>query len=543
MIIAGFPVFRVMFFALPLVYMLLYAPYGFGSHDTGFILGSSWQFFSGAIPYADIISVRPPTSYIFHSIVFFANPDLSVIIDRAIFYIEVAIYSYLAVSLLAMKFEYGSKSFIYFLSCVSFIITSHTFSPMGWHTVDGIFFSMSGIYILLTRKNNIYIILGSALLVIGALSKQSFFLIPFMTLGYIFLQREYKKLSYAFVTMFLFVGLFFYYLDANNALGHFVEQITGTTKLDDLLRIGVASYFKEYKSIVYIALPPLFVSGLISKFRGVSISSTYFYSLLYWILMFNLYSYIKNDTFMSPTHNYADVLFIFSCCVVFVKSYTTKDEKYYLVILLLTLAWSAALSWGYPTVILFSAPMIFILASSIYNEFHEVTYKALSLVLIMFAFFTYYVGYQTPYNLDHAVSRSELTHDMGEVFPRLKYIKADQKTYLEYQELKALIATTNGEFTVLPAATLIHFLSNTLNPIGVDWVMNAEVNYQYDAIIRKLELKHPVVFVRKGEITKDGKFGSNISLYIREHWLKVREAKFYDTYVFKPIPLSKEKNL
>ena len=55
--------FKAIFLLLPFLYALLFAPYGFGSHDTGYILGLSWQFFNGSIPYSEIIYVTTNNNF------------------------------------------------------------------------------------------------------------------------------------------------------------------------------------------------------------------------------------------------------------------------------------------------------------------------------------------------------------------------------------------------------------------------------------------------------------------------------------------------
>ena len=147
--------FKYFFFALPFVYAIMFAPFGFESYDSGFILGLSWQFVSGSVPYSDIIYVRPPVSYFFHSLFFLFNNDYTIIIDRVFFYFETAIYSYLSILLLAKKFKRESYIYIYFLSCISFILSVHTFPPMAWHTVDGIFFCVIGVFLVLNSNRNL----------------------------------------------------------------------------------------------------------------------------------------------------------------------------------------------------------------------------------------------------------------------------------------------------------------------------------------------------------------------------------------------------
>ena len=77
--------FKYLFIFLPFIYSIMFAPFGFDSYDGGFILGLSWQFFLGSIPYSEILYVRPPFSYIFHSLFFLFDNDYSIILSRVFF--------------------------------------------------------------------------------------------------------------------------------------------------------------------------------------------------------------------------------------------------------------------------------------------------------------------------------------------------------------------------------------------------------------------------------------------------------------------------
>lgn len=282
-------------------------------------------------------------------------------------------------------------------------------------------------------------------------------------------------------------------------------------------------------------LPPATITIAISIFKKKLCLRMFFFFLFYWILAFTIYEYTNNEKFVPPVSHFADALFATSLLVVLYKLSITNENKYYLVLILLGISWSSGISWGYPTVVLFSAPSVFVISLLIYNKFNYNNYRLLSIGLLFLSLLTYYVGYQNPYNLNHHQKKSDIRYDMAEIYPRLKYIKGDGKTYLEYQELKSHILSHNKNFTVFPAATLIHYLSNTPNPIGIDWVLNAEINGEYQEIIDLLESKETVVFVRNEKINEEGKWGSFISLYIRNNWDKIGNNKFYDTYVFKPL--------
>lgn len=526
--------FKYFFIALPFLYAIMYAPFGFESYDTGFILGLSWQFISGSVPYSDIIYVRPPVSYFFHSLFFLFNNDYTIIIDRVFFYFEVAIYSYLTIVLLAKKFEIKNYIYIYFLSSISFILSVHTFPAMAWHTVDGIFFCVLGIFLVLNGNRNLYIFIGGVFLILGALSKQPFLLIPIFILGKFTYQKEFKKLLISTIGMVSLILIFCTYLIINDSLSAFINQVTGQTKLKDLIDIGIISFVFQWKSFLLVLIVPAIAAIVFSWSNFKFYFANYFYILLFWILTFSMYIYINNDEFTADVYSFADVLFILTFLIVLIKTYITKLDNFLIILLFLIVSWTSSISWGYATVVLFSAPMVFILSLPIYKVINISFYKKLSFLLLLFGVFTFYVGYQNPYKLNSSSKKSDLIYEMDNIYPKLKYIYGDEQTYLEYQELKKFISKYDYNFTVLPGCTLIHFLSNTKNPIGIDWVLNAEVNNQDKKIIHELESNNIVVFVLKKRVGDKGTaFGSDLTDFICDNWQKVEEGNFYDVYRFK----------
>ena len=87
---------------------------------------------------------------------------------------------------------------------------------------------------------------------------------------------------------------------------------------------------------------------------------------------------------------------------------------------------------------------------------------------------------------------------MSEVFPQLKGVKSDEETFKKYSELKVL-AQEYDNFTVLPSVTLAHYLTGTVNPIGVDWVFNHHLSDQLPQYIQKLEDQNVTVFLEDFE--------------------------------------------
>ena len=144
-----------------------------------------------------------------------------------------------------------------------------------------------------------------------------------------------------------------------------------------------------------------------------------------------------------------------------------QDKKYTILILLFSLSWCASISNGYNTPIDFSTPSILVVALICLGETFSIR-KWTALLITSLYIGTFYYGYQFPYREQ---PRSKLIYPLGDVFPRLKTIKTNKKTFDKYIALKAL-SNKYDNYTILPSMTLGHYITNTVNPIGVDWVFN-----------------------------------------------------------------------
>ena len=118
---------------------------------------------------------------------------------------------------------------------------------------------------------------------------------------------------------------------------------------------------------------------------------------------------------------------------------------------------------------------------------------------------------------------------MGEVFTELRFIKSDRATFEKYKELKAL-AREKPNFTVLPSATLAHYLTKTINPIGTDWPLDVETNNTAKELVARLTEKGSYVFLEKKEYSQYQLDSYSIKKLIEEHWNIVHEGRYFTVY-------------
>src|ERR1039457_6609581 len=82
---------------IAVVYFVVFGRYGYSDTDDGFMTGFVWRVFNGATIYKDFIYVRTPLTPLIHAGIMHLVPlNYYIVSERALFYITVLFYSYLA---------------------------------------------------------------------------------------------------------------------------------------------------------------------------------------------------------------------------------------------------------------------------------------------------------------------------------------------------------------------------------------------------------------------------------------------------------------
>jgi hypothetical protein len=500
-------------------------PYGFEDTDTGYIFGSSWNIYNGQFPHRDFIYTRPAIPAFFHTLFLFISETYAYILDRSFFYIQIFIYSFLGAKLLCEKFSITSKSTLYFIAIIGAVLSIHNYPPMAWNTIDGIFFSMLGIFLLLRSKGTLFhLILGSCCIALGMLSKQSFYFMPLFVFIYLLFIKDWKKLLYFSVFGVLFGVVYIVFKYGTGSLAPFFEQTFQRTSSSALVDAGVKAYYLALKFNIIYLIGGLFVAWVVAKF----VHKKYVYVLLNLVLALLIIGF-----YIQHSEGWSVVIYIFQLLFVITFLYSVyklrSDKKYLLLILLLTLSWSASISNGYRTPIHFSLPMAFAIYVMFFKSEDNQISKKLATLIISFYLIVFYVGYQTIYRDSN---RKELVYSMVEVFPQLKFIKSDKETYDKYSELKQL-AVAHPNFTVLPSVTHAHYLTKTINPIGTDWALDVEINNEAEMLVQQLVEKNAVVFIEKKEFSQEEIDGYSILEMIKRQWVLLETGDYFDVYASK----------
>jgi hypothetical protein len=176
---AGWPVRLAMALVMALAAHFSLSRLGFNPTDDGFILAQSRRLLSGEVPHLDFISIRPVGSALLHIPELLVGADHAFLVSRLVYWLEVATagWCWLEMLLSATGRKVNAVTAGVLLS-MAFMLSSHAFPPMAWHTVDGIWLASLGLLALRSGGGRVPL-LGLALIGGASLCKQNFLpLIP-----------------------------------------------------------------------------------------------------------------------------------------------------------------------------------------------------------------------------------------------------------------------------------------------------------------------------------------------------------------------------
>ncbi len=154
---------------------ILYSPLGFNPTDDGLQLAFARRLLDGEWPHRDFFSVRPALSYLLWAPLVAWTKDTAIFLSRAIVWLQWAAMAWLWASVLLRRVLRCSHSLPEELLCVAtaFVLSSHTFPVMAWHTIDGLFLLTLGLALTKSPRRALHL-LGWGLIGLAPLCKQSF---------------------------------------------------------------------------------------------------------------------------------------------------------------------------------------------------------------------------------------------------------------------------------------------------------------------------------------------------------------------------------
>jgi hypothetical protein len=531
---------KILLFALPVYYFLAFGRFGFSERDDGFVLAYAWRVLNGEWPHRDFICVRPAVPAYLHALFLLLAPEsIEIVFDRfmnyamaaaANFFLFAAIDRWLPLA----RFHVNRFS----MAAIGFIYSVHSFPPMAWTTTDGIFFCALSLYLLTRGPQFKWMFSGMLAVILGLLAKQSFILMPPAALAVVFALYGTRVVMVALASA---AGISAFFAGAGallGVLGPFLSQTTNTVGRGNVFFYsGVLTYLehREYfyliliflvlRAVVSIPKIPVRVSMHVFGACVAAVSIATFYESLY-----NTWTY---RFFTTPYHMVRSLWWL-GGVFLFLLWQPLKVRASILPVFGLLLAWSVSATNGYPTPALCSGPLVFAIFYAGVNRLSRRWALVATHLLLWGGLGTYTFSNMYPYQSGPIWT---CKYDMGQVFKKASFIKADKNAFDLFTELKELSAKYGPNFKTLPNIPNSNYLTNTRSPIGVDWVSDYELPGEWKPTAEQLDASGAVVFLRTSLMESEllpvlnyGGINSTVTFYVKNTWKKIESRPHFDVY-------------
>src|SRR5215218_8123396 len=221
---------------VPTVAHLLFSWRGFAPVDDGFTLAYSRRILEGQIPHRDFIIIRPFVSPLLHTPFVLFGGDYTFWISRLFVWFQFACISWAWVCIINRAFDNPfNNTTKLFTALVSFAASVHYFVLTAWHTVDGLFLSSLGVWMLVPQRDRGARIVGYLLIATAYLCKQSFLLVAPLS---IVLFGDWRERKYWLTITLPAAGYCAYLL----ATGSFSEAVIQLASQSEILATGIGGY-------------------------------------------------------------------------------------------------------------------------------------------------------------------------------------------------------------------------------------------------------------------------------------------------------------
>jgi hypothetical protein len=526
---------------VPAVAHLLLSWMGFSPTDDGFTLAYSRRILEGQIPHRDFIIIRPFVSPLIHTPVVLFGGDYTYWVSRFFVWFEFACTSWAWLYVINRAFDNPfNKLTKLFIALVSFVASVHYFVLTAWHTVDGLFLSSIGLWVLLTQKPPKWRIIGYLLIAIAYLCKQSFlFMAPLSVL----LLGDWREKKY-WLTITLPAAAYGVYLLATGSFSEAILQLSSQTSI---VSAGVGSYLNYGVLLGVLAgscsmfllsasTMPLLRASRIPRYIGAL------------ILMAIPASLIAVQLYRGSLAavSFGVVGMVLGVVLYRIPGGITRDgDKIPVVLIALLLAWSVSLSVGYNYPALLLGPLFAILTAFVYSRRESLNPRFLQTTLIIVgAAILLSFAVSRPYYIYREQPSNELTEPLDGVLPGGRLIYTNPNTYTFLVDLNNAIDTVSARdktYAIIPEVAGYWVQSGQTNPLLIDWPWPVELSNQYltDRVTNDLAAKRGgvVVIVQKVDAfdLADGFIPLDedhypVVKYVREHFRKTNETEFFELY-------------
>lgn len=527
---------------VPLTAHLLFSSLGYNPTDDGGTLANTRRLLDGQVPHRDFITLRPVLSPALHLPFVLWGGEYTYWVSRLFVWFQFACCAWIWIGILDRRIL-GRSLGIWAkvsLALICFAVSAHTFPIMAWRTIDGLFL-ISLALPLITTEHSTKKLAGYFLVGAATLCKQNFLLAAPVIL---LIQGDWRQLRYwlaAGASGVLYVAM----LLLTHAMSDAFVQMTSQTGLlwhgfraylnREVLLGAVAGFLATFLMIGHprIALP-------VRKAWGEMLGALVLSVLPLLVMCYNL---VSGRGILQWSYALFGLL-VGLTAYLSIGRPRQHSQQVRAVLLGLTMAWSASVSIGYNTPALAGGQLAATLVAFAHPQvlwkprpgLYTVTVVALAgLVLASFGVArTHYIYRDQP--------ASNLTQELGGVFPGASRIRTNTNTYRFLVDLQKAIGMAQGlasTYGVIPDCAGLWVQSPQPNPIPIDWAQGVRENEKLiNRVANELESirDHNIVIVQKVHANQLANGFVPLSdwyalvRYVREQFTKVGETEFFELY-------------
>lgn len=530
----------------PVVFWLLVGGYGWSDADDGFILGCSWRVYHGALPHRDFIYIRPSLSPLMHALWFrFVPAEQVYFLSRGIVIAQIWLYCLLGGWLLwgRRRDRPGFNRHWPLLALASFFLGVSAFTPMPWHTIDGVLFATAAAWLIFRMDHAAYPVAGGILLFLACATKQSFYPLPVMAIVLLVWDGRWRAALTVAATMAVAVLAGLAVMAQAGMLVPFLVQTRGASSLREALLSGGWNYLA---SSAFLAMAYMVAKGGLELFlrrRGGAWNPWHAFALFAILAILGLvYPLWKGDGRVNhSTFGLTQLLFLLALQAWAGRWSGRGAPDWAGDGFLLGIAWCASISMGLQTPVLFSAPL---LAGAVEWASREertawvgqerMLAWALAGSAALFCVASLIHPYMDPgFSLGRSV-------DLGTVEPRLRHIRSSPENAERLREFRQFAEASGNRFATLPAYPLAYFVRDTLPQLPIDWAMTLEMGRggpEVERVLRR-EVRFAILDGARRPEFDDPRRKSDVPLarMVSREWRLLRCGKYYTLYENPDLP-------
>lgn len=528
---------------VPLAYLFFYTPYGMDTTDFGYFYAYPWRILQGQVPYRDFFYIKPALPLYWHAFWLWLTPQsLQVLGGKAGFLISMLLSSWFGALAIARFFRLHSLPLPLLATC-GFVFGVHSFPHMPWHTVDGVLFSSSALWLASCGNG----CLAGLMAVCAMLCKQSFLPVPAGILAILWIWNPGHKAFYSALGCMLaaLCGALLF-IESQGALQDMLNMTTGQLAMQEALDAGIFIYLRQNFWLPAVSAMPWLLWRLAGQRPPQWLLPTYLYCIL--LCLFYIFNVLSQKTWIGFGASWPTLFMLLGLTEIlfprFFLAHLLKNPSIARPGLsasipfgsLLAASWCVAISGGYKIPAFFAVPLVFaffVCHVRLGGKTTPLAWLLLACGLLMFGF-----GYQYPYTFPvRPLAKGEMIYDAGDIYPQAAHVRIDKNMYERLAELKELRSRYGANYKTLPGFSMSYYLNGDRPIIGSDWLIDWEINGKTEKLYKELLDKNVTVFMERDQLETEKadnyeRAGYSVPQMVRKNWRIVDETPYF--VIFQP---------